>query len=156
MSVLFFCFLLGVFGGLRTMTPPAAVCWGAHLGWLHFAGTRLSFIENPITLIVFTLFAIGELIADKLPQAPARTMPPGFISRIVFGAACGGALAVSAGGTVGVAAACGVAGAITGTLGGYHGRRALTVNGKLPDLPVALAEDLIAVAGSLLVVSHLS
>jgi uncharacterized membrane protein len=155
MTLLLLCLLLGVVCGLRCMTPPAAVCWGAHLGWLHFAGTKLSFIASPITLIVFTLAALGELVADKLPQAPARTAPPGLIGRIVFGAACACALAVSAGGNVGVACGVGVVGALIGTFGGYQLRRALTVNGKLPDFPVALVEDLIAVGGAFLIVSHL-
>jgi uncharacterized membrane protein len=136
------------------MMAPAAVAWGAHLGWLHFAGTKLGFIDSPVTWIVFTLFALGELVADKLPQAPARTAPPGLIARIVFGAACAFALAISAGGNAGVAALLGVAGALVGTFGGYQVRRALTVNGKTPDLPVALIEDLIAIAGAFLIVSH--
>jgi uncharacterized membrane protein len=154
MNLLLLCFLLGVVCGLRSMMAPAAVCWGAHLGWLHFAGTRLSFIDNPITLIVFTLFGLGELVADKLPNTPARTAPPGLIARIVFGAACAGALAVSTGGSVGVASALGAAGAIAGTFGGYRIRRALTAGGKRPDLSVALIEDLVAIAAGFLIVAH--
>jgi uncharacterized membrane protein len=154
MNLLLLCFLIGVICGLRSMMAPAAVCWGAHLGWLHFAGTKLSFIDNPITLAVFTLFALGELVADKLPKTPARTAPPGLIARIVFGAACAGALAVSAAGNVGAACGMGVAGAIVGTFGGYRVRRALTTSGKLPDLPVALIEDVIAIVGGFLIVSH--
>jgi uncharacterized membrane protein len=153
-NLLVYCFLIGVVCGLRSMTAPAAVCWGAHLGWLRFAGTKLAFIDSPITLVVFTLFALGEIVADKLPNTPARTAPPGLIARIVFGACSAGALAVSAGGNVGVASALGAAGALAGTFGGYRVRRALTVNGKLPDLPVALLEDLIAIGGGLWIVSH--
>jgi uncharacterized membrane protein len=47
---------------------------------LHFAGTRLAFIDNRSTLIVFTLLAVAELIADKLPNMPARTAPLGLIA----------------------------------------------------------------------------
>ena len=61
-------FLLGCVDGLRSLTPPALVCWAAHLGWLHFAGTRLAFIHHRSTLIVFTVLAVAELIADKLPK----------------------------------------------------------------------------------------
>ena len=56
-------FLLGFDDGLRSLTPPALVCWAAHFGWLHFAGTRLAFINHRATLIVFTLLAVVELIA---------------------------------------------------------------------------------------------
>ncbi len=154
MHLLSLCFLLGVVCGLRSMMAPAAVCWGARLGWLHFAGTRLAFIGNPITLIVFTLFALGELVADKLPKTPARTSPPGLIARILFGGACAAALAVSAGGSVGVAVVLGVGGAIAGTYGGYALRHAITASGKLPDLPVALVEDVIAIVLGFFIVAH--
>lgn len=157
-NVLVLAALLGVVCGLRSMTAPAADCWGAHFGWLRYSGTehasRLSFIHSPVTLIVFTLFAVGELIADKLPRTPARTAPPGLITRIIFGAACGGALSVGVGGRFDLASLFGAVGAIAGTFGGYQVRRALTANGKLPDLPVALVEDVIAVVGAFLIVSN--
>jgi uncharacterized membrane protein len=52
------------------MSAPTAVCRAAHCGWLPFAGTKLAFIGYPVTLVVFTLLALSELIADKLPQTP--------------------------------------------------------------------------------------
>jgi uncharacterized membrane protein len=154
MSVMIFCFLLGLVCGLRSMMAPAAICWGARLGWLHFAGTRLAFIDHPITLIIFTLFALGEVVADKLPNTPSRTAAPGLIARIIFGGCSAGALAYSAGAGISIAVVAGIAGAIAGTYGGYGVRHALTANGKLPDLPVALVEDLIAIASAYLIVSH--
>src|ERR1035438_1931380 len=90
-------FLLGSVDGLRSLTAPALVCWAAHLGWLHLVGTRLAFINHRSTLIVFTLLAIVELIADKLPNTPARTAPLGLIARILLGGACGLGLATSGG-----------------------------------------------------------
>jgi len=153
--LLLLCFLLGFVTGLRSLTAPATVCWAAKLGWLHFAGTRLAFINRPTTLTVFTLLALAELIADKLPKTPARTDPPGLIARVIFGCFCGVALAASAGGNLLVAAIVGVIGGLVGTFGGYNTRRALVVHAHLPDFGVALAEDLIAIGGSLLIVSHL-
>ncbi|PYV94454.1 MAG: DUF4126 domain-containing protein [Acidobacteria bacterium] len=144
MTLLLFCFLLGCVAGLRSLTAPAVVCWAAHLGWLHFSGTKLAFINQPSTLIVFTLLAVVELIADKLPKTPARTAPLGLIARIVVGGLIGVALATSAG-----------VGALVGTFGGYNIRRALVSKGRLPDFAVAVAEDMIAIAGGLLIVSHL-
>jgi uncharacterized membrane protein len=153
--LLLLCFLIGFVTGLRSLTAPAVVCWGARLGWLHFAGTKLEVINRPATLIVFTLLALAELIADKLPQAPARIDPPGLIARIVLGCLCGLALATSAGGNLLVAAIVGIIGALVGTFAGYHIRQALVLRWHLPDLGVALAEDLIAIGGSLLIVSYL-
>ncbi len=155
MTLLLLCFLLGFVTGLRSLTPPAAVAWAAHLGWLHFAGTKLAFIESPAALVVFTLLALVELIADKLPNTPARTAPTGLIARVVVGCLSGFALATNAGGNLLVAAIIGIAGALAGTFAGYNIRRSLVLHAHVPDFGVALAEDLVAIAASLLIVSHL-
>lgn len=88
--------LFGCVDGLRSLTPPALVCWAAYFGWVHFAG-KLAFIDARSTLIVFTLLAVLEVVADKLPNTPARTAPLGLIARICLGGACGLALATVAG-----------------------------------------------------------
>jgi uncharacterized membrane protein len=147
-------FLLGCVDGLRSLTPPALVCWAAHLGWLHFAGTRLAFINHPSTLIVFTLLAMVELIADKLPSTPARTAPLGLIARIFFGGACGLALATSAGMSLSFSVLLGSIGALVGTFAGYHSRHLIVSKAHIPDLVVAVAEDVIAIAGGLLILCH--
>ena len=154
MIFLLFCLVLGCLVGLRSLTPPAAVCWAAHLGWLNFAGTKLAFINSPVTLVILTLLAVMELIADKLPKTPARTAPLGLIARIVLGCLCGAALATSAGAKLLVPAIVGVVGALIGTFAGYHTRHNLVFRAHVPDFAVALAEDVIAVAGSLLIVTH--
>jgi uncharacterized membrane protein len=155
MTVLLLCFLLGCVAGLRSLTAPAVVCWAAHLGSLHLAGSKLAFMGYPGTLAFFTLLAVVELIADKLPKTPSRTAPPGLIARIVFGGLCGVALAISAGGNLIIAATVGVIGALFATFAGYNIRHALVLRGHLPDLAVALVEDVIAIAGGFLIVSRL-
>jgi uncharacterized membrane protein len=155
LTLLLLCLLLGCIAGLRSLTPPAAVCWGAHMGWLHLSGTKLAFLGHPAALIMFTLLALFELVNDKLPKTPARTAPPGLIARILTGGFSAAALAVSAGGSVVVAALVGIIGALAGTFGGYNVRHSLVSSVHLPDLPVALVEDVIAVGGGLLIVSHL-
>jgi uncharacterized membrane protein len=148
-------FLLGFVTGLRSMAAPAVVCWAAHLGWLHFAGTKLAFIAQVVTLVVFTVLAVVELTLDKLPKTPARTEPLGLIARIVFGCLCGIALAISNDGSLLVAAMAGAVGAFVGTFVGYSIRHTLVLRLHLPDFGVALAEDVVAIAGGLLIVSHL-
>ena len=155
LSATLLCFFLGCVAGLRSLTAPAVVCWAAHLGWLHFAGTKLAFLAHPATLSIFTLLPLLELTADKLPKTPARTAPPGLIARIVSSGLCGVALATSAGGSQTASAILGVVGALVGTFGGYHLRHALVTRAHMPDFAVALAEDFIAIAGGFLIVSHL-
>ena len=147
-------FLLGFVDGLRSLTAPAIVCWAAHLGWLHFAGTKFAFVDHSSTLMVFTLLAVIELVVDKLPNTPARTAPVGLIARIVLGGASGMALAAGAGISVSLAGLIAAGGAIAGAFAGYHFRRALVFRAHLPGLIAAIAEDAITIAGGLLIVSH--
>jgi len=152
MPVYILAFLIGVTSGLRALTPLAAVSGAARLGCLHLENTWLSFLGAAIAPYIFSALAIGELIYDKLPHAPSRKAPPGFISRIVVGALCGAAVGASGGALPGGLVA-GVLGALAGTLGGYEARkRAAAAVGK--DLPIALIEDAIAVGGAFWIVSR--
>jgi uncharacterized membrane protein len=150
MAALLSAFLLGCICGLRSMTAPAVVAWGAHLGSLHLEGSLFAFFANKISLVIFSLFAVGELIADKLPFIPPRTQAGPLVVRMVFGAMCG-------------AASC-----TSGAFAGYAYRRRLSrgfrvrgfrVRGArvrgVPDLLLALLEDLVAVGGGFLLLSHL-
>jgi uncharacterized membrane protein len=150
--VLLYAFLIGVVCGLRSMTAPAAVAWGAHLGWLHLQGSWLGLFANKISLVVFSLFALGELVADKLSFIPGRTQPGPLIVRIIFGAICAAALAVSGAASPVVGCVLGAVGAIAGAFAGYAYRTRLA--GTAPGLVLALIEDLIAVGGSLFLVSR--
>lgn len=146
--------LIGVVCGLRSLTGPALVAWGAHLGWLDLTGSHLAFLANIISVVIFSLLAIGELIADKTSKVGRRTMPGPLIFRLLTSALCGAAFAIAGGASVGVCCLLGALGALIGAYGGYWVRHAITSGGKVPDLPVALCEDLIAIAGGLFLVSR--
>jgi uncharacterized membrane protein len=153
MLILLYAFLLGCICGLRSMTAPALVAWGAHLGWLHLDGSLLAFLANKISLVIFSLFALGELIADKLPIIPPRTQAGPLGVRILFGAMCGAAICISLAASPWWGAVLGGLGSVIGAFAGYNYRRRFS--SILPDLPLALLEDLVAVGGGLLLVSHL-
>jgi uncharacterized membrane protein len=154
MSTYVFAFLIGVIAGLRSLTAPAAVSWAARLGWLHLENTWMAFLGFAATPYIISVFAVVELIADKLPKTPSRKAPPGFITRIVTGALCGAAL--GAGGSLVIGLVAGVAGAVVGTLGGYEIRARLVKATGGKDLPIALLEDVIAIGGAFLLVSRFS
>ena len=63
---------IGIVAGLRSLTAPAVVAWGAHLGWLNLHGSPLAFMGSTTAVAIFSLLAIGELIADKLPMMQKR------------------------------------------------------------------------------------
>jgi uncharacterized membrane protein len=146
-------FALGIAAGLRSMTPPAVVAWAAHLGWIGLDGTPLAFLESAAARYILLAAMLGELVADKLPFTPNRTGAGPFIARIVAGAFAGAALAMGVGDSAASGVIAGGVGAVLGTLGGFRARTGLVRALGVPDLPVALVEDLVAVGIALLVAS---
>jgi uncharacterized membrane protein len=137
-------FLLGFVAGLRSMLAPAVVSWFARSGVLAVGNTPLAFMGYQFTPIILTFFALGELVADKLPKTPSRKAPVGFIARIVTGSLSGATIG-AAGHSLVIGLLLGAVGAIAGTFGGA------TARGKLAaafgrDLPAALLEDVVAIA----------
>jgi uncharacterized membrane protein len=153
MTVLALAFVIGVLNGLRSFTPPAAVAWAAHLHWIKLHGT-LALIGSIPEVVILTLLAAFELVADKMPWIPNRTTPMSLAVRGVMGALTGACIAMAGRQAPGIGTACGVAGAMAGAFAGYYARRGSTTALDIPDIYVALAEDLICVAGSLWVVTR--
>lgn len=145
--------VLGVSAGLRSMTPPAVVAWAAG-SWPGVAASPLSFMASRLVSYLFIAFAAGELIADKLPFIPSRLMAGPLIARICSGALCGAVVAAAAGAGLVAPAIAGAVGGVAGAFGGYHVRRNLTTSGGLPDLVVALIEDVVAIGLAVFAVSR--
>jgi uncharacterized membrane protein len=151
MTVLVLALLIGVVAGLRTMMAPTVTAFGAHYGALAVAGTPLAFMGYTWTPWILAVLALGELVTDQLPSTPSRKVPAQFSARILTGALSGATVAAPAGSLIGGIVA-GIIGAIIGTLGGAAFRaRLATAFGK--DRPAAIIEDIVAIAGAVLVVT---
>jgi uncharacterized membrane protein len=144
-------FVIGVLAGLRSLTPAAVISWAAHRQALSLHGTPLSFLSSTPAVLIFSLFALIELVGDKLSFAPSRTDPPGLIARIVLGGLAGAALALSGGQSLLAGAVLGAVGGVAGTYGGHYLRVSLVKALKVPDVAIALLEDLVAIGGSVLI-----
>ena len=143
--------LIGVVAGLRAMIAPAAVAWGAYLGWLPLSGTWAGFMGHWIAVAIFTVLALVELVTDQLPSTPSRKVPQQFGARLVSGAFTGAVIG-TVGGALIAGLVAGVVGAAIGTYGGAEVRARLAgAFGR--DLPAALIEDAIAILLALWVVS---
>lgn len=143
--------LIGVVAGLRAMMAPAAVAWGAWLGWLPLSGTWAGFMGHWIAVGIFTGLALVELVGDQLPSTPSRKVPVQFGARLVSGAFAG-AVVGTAGGALLAGLVAGIVGAAIGTYGGAEVRSRLAgAFGR--DLPAALIEDAVAILLALWVVS---
>jgi uncharacterized membrane protein len=153
-QTLLFVFLIGVVSGLRTFTAPASVAWGAHRNWLNLHNTFFAFMGSTVTVVIFILLALFELVMDKLPSTPSRLAPRGLVLRIVSGALCGACVATAGAQSVLLGAIVGVAGALAGAFAGNKIRASLVKVLKVPDFAIAVLEDAVAIAGGLLIVSR--
>jgi uncharacterized membrane protein len=143
---------IGIVAGLRSLTAPAVVAWGAHLGWLNLHGSQLAFMGSTAAVAILSVLAIGELIADKLPIIPKRTAPAPLMGRAITGALCGACLCASAGQSLVVGALLGGIGGIAGAFLGYSIRRSLDL--RIKDAIVAVCEDVVAIGLALFLVSR--
>ena len=74
------------------MTAMAVLCWFAYRGNLSLDGTWASWAAKLVTAIIFTVLALGEFVADKLPNTPNRTALGPLLVRVVFGGLIGAML----------------------------------------------------------------
>ncbi|MBC5816063.1 MAG: hypothetical protein GIW97_05930 [Candidatus Eremiobacteraeota bacterium] len=134
--IYFAALMLGLSSGLRVMTGPAMLyLWRGGL-----AG------------YVLAIFAVGEYIADLLPQTPSRTALPSMVARAASGAFVGWALCSMHGASTVGGAVLGLIGALIGTYGGHAARLvAIKATGAVP---AALLEDLVAIAVAFLAVTR--
>jgi uncharacterized membrane protein len=145
---------IGIVAGLRSLTAPAAVAWGAHLGWLNLQGSPLAFMASTAAVVIFSLLAIAELVADKLPRTPKRTAPVPLLARIVTGGLCGACLCAATGQSSLLGVILGATGGVIGAFSGFEIRGRVVNALHIPDFFVAICEDLIAIALACFVVSH--
>ena len=147
----FLALLIGIVAGLRAMTAPALVAWGAVLGSIAISDTPLSFMDNRFIPWLFTVLAIAELIIDKLPSTPSRKVPTQFGARIIMGALSGATIG-AAGVSLAAGLAVGIMGAAVGTLGGAA-VRARMARAFGSDRAAAFVEDAFAIVVASIVVA---
>jgi uncharacterized membrane protein len=145
---------IGVVAGLRSLTAPAVVAWAAQLRWINLQGSPLAFMGSKWTVGILTVLALVELVADQLPSTPARTAAVGLSARIVTGALSGACLAVAGGAALWLGAVLGVIGALIGTFGGYQARVGLVRGLRVPDIAIAIPEDVVAIGLGLFLASR--
>jgi uncharacterized membrane protein len=151
----FWAFAIGIVAGLRSMTAPAVVSWAARLHWPQLQASPLAFMQWTAVTYGFTLLATGELVADKLPFTPSRLSAGPLAGRLILGGLSGAVLHAVAQLPLATGALLGGVGGLAGSYLGYNVRKALVAKAGLPDLVVALIEDVIGIGGALLIVSRL-
>ncbi len=138
-------FGIGFVAGLRSFTAPAAVSWAAYLGWIDLQGSALGFMGSTAAVVILSVMALAEYVADKLPRTPNRTKPGPLIARVLMGALTGAALGIAASHSWVAGAALGGTGALIGAFAGYYIRKRLVSALRVRDIMVAVPEDLVAI-----------
>ena len=145
--------LLGALSGSRSATPLAVLALNhdtreARGGWQRWRLFRSSLGRGALVAA-----GLGELVGDKLPATPSRVGAGPLFGRAISGAV--GGVAMAGTGRRGTPVAGAIAGALGALLGSwffYRARKAVVEKTGLPDTVVALAEDAVAISGSVAVV----
>lgn len=142
-------FGLGLSIGMRTLVSPAFLSRKlAGTPPAQQPNTPLHFVTQPTMVRSLEVLAGIEVITDKFPGIPDRTVPFQFGGRMVSGAACGGFLSQVEEASIPIGAAAGVLGAVASTLAFFHLRQWLTHSQGVSDPVVALVEDALCIGGA--------
>jgi uncharacterized membrane protein len=131
---------LGIVSGMRSMMAPALTARKAAENPQGMPDA----LTRPRTRAALEVMAAGELVADKLPFTPSRTVLPSLLFRALSGAVVGAAFASSRRGSAAVGALAGALGAVAATYGAYHARQFVDKKLKVADPLVGIAEDALA------------
>lgn len=88
--------VVGIAAGIRSMTPGAILSWAGAHGTQRYPAP-LTLLRRPLVTDALAVAALGEIVVDKLPIAPPRTMPASWVWRSAMGAGGGYSLARAAG-----------------------------------------------------------
>ena len=145
--------LLGVATGMRSMTAIAALSWAVWLGLVPEQGWA-TWIGHLVVVILLTICALGEYVADTMPKTPRRTDLGPALGRVVIGALVGAMVAVAIDEPVAGGIIFGAGGAIIGTWGGFFVRMTVARIFRR-DMPAALLESASAIALAVLALARL-
>jgi uncharacterized membrane protein len=136
---------MGLVAGMRSMAAPALL--SRRLSRLpgHGHGPAAGLLRSRLAATTFAALAAGEMIADKTPAVPDRTEPMSVLGRALMGALSGAAIAGVRGGSQTGGALVGATAAVGSTFLAYTLRARAGRNTGVPDVALALAEDLVVV-----------
>lgn len=138
--------LIGIAAGMRSMTPIGVLASERNDSSIHGGWKTWPVLRSNAGRIGLQLAWLGELIGDKMPGVPPRTEPGPLGGRIVMGTLAGMAVGTQGEGTAPklLGAVVGATGAVAGSYAGYLYRTGVADTTGIPDLPLALAEDVTA------------
>ena len=133
--------ILGVMSGMRSMAGPATITRRAVQEPKGFESTLFRLLTKRPMSGLATLGQVGEIVLDKLPILPNRIDPLPLLGRAFYGGAAAAAAFAEARRPIILGVGIGAAAAVASAHVFYRLRVGITKGLHLPDLPVAVAED---------------
>lgn len=134
--------------GMRSMSAPALLSrYFSRQPANGLNGSRLRFLQKPLTASVLQVVSVGEMVADKLPMTPDRTAPPVLLGRILSGALVGAAWYKSRHGSALGGGLLGGLVAVASTFVSYALRTGISEKAGVPVALVGVGEDVLVLAG---------
>ena len=147
-------FGLGVIIGMRALAGPALLSRKlVRIAPVNEPQRPVDYFIQPPVATGLAVLAATEIITDKLPGVPNRTVPFQFVGRLLSGGSCGAVLSEVEGESILAGSVAGGVGAVAGTLVTFHLRQWLTHTAGLPNSVVALAEDMLCVGAGWAIVN---
>ncbi|MBK8905193.1 MAG: DUF4126 family protein [Anaerolineaceae bacterium] len=140
---------LGLVAGMRSASAPAIVSGYIRqrrsriLASPQLADSPLRYLMSPLASNALRVFALGEMVMDKMPFVPKRTETSSLAARAVSGGLAGAVVGVMYRGSPMLAGLIGALSATGATFGAYRLRKQLTENTAVPDAVVGGLEDLL-------------
>ncbi|UII23604.1 DUF4126 family protein [Fulvivirga ligni] len=143
---------LGAISGLRSMMGPALLCY--YLNREPEPSWKRRLIKLPKLQTVTAVLAGGELVGDKLPNAPDRISPIALAGRAISGALIGAILYKEARRSTRTGAIMGAVSAVVSAGVGFYLRKKVGQTTDVQDPIIGGAEDLLALGAGSLLVTH--
>lgn len=145
-------FLIGALAGQRALTPIAAVAITATQGRLPKGSEPVPLLDNKLVAGGLLALAVAEMIGDKWPKAPNRTVLSGSTAHFLTAAAAGASLAPREQRVAG-----GLVAALTAVTTAHLGLAArLKAMGRWGQARTGFVEDALLLAGTALLIHHVA
>jgi uncharacterized membrane protein len=138
--------LAGFAAGLRSAAPTGVMATERSNASFRAGWKDWPLMRSEAGRLLLKLGWLGEAVTDKLPGVPPRIEPAPLSGRLVSGGIAGLAMGTLRAGADAklIAVLAGVVGSLAGSYGGYAYRTNVAKMTGLPDLPIAIVEDIAA------------
>lgn len=142
----------GIIAGMRATFAPLFLSdyFNEHSNSA-ISNSKLRFVQSPVAASVTKALGLLEIIGDKSPSSPNRTVAPQVLARVASGAFAGATIAKAHDQALVKGILIGGLSALAATYGVFYLRKYIDTLPKVKDLYVGAAEDAVAlVSGALL------